>query len=85
MTKQQSFLQVDPRDKLYADVEYILLDPSCSGSGIVNRFDALVDQQPEHQVDAEQSQTEQAARLDNLAEFQECAIAHAMTCTPTII
>lgn len=30
---QQDFLTVDPRDPKYSKVIYILLDPSCSGSG----------------------------------------------------
>jgi putative methyltransferase len=30
-------------DSMYAKVEYLLLDPSCSGSGIVSRLDHLVD------------------------------------------
>ena len=38
-----SFLEVDPNDPQYAKVEYFLLDPSCSGSGIVSRLDHLVD------------------------------------------
>lgn len=29
----QDFLKLDPADPQYKDVEYILLDPSCSGSG----------------------------------------------------
>lgn len=29
----KDFLSVDPLDKKYEDVEYILVDPSCSGSG----------------------------------------------------
>ena len=33
-------LQLRPTE--YDKVEYILLDPSCSGSGIVNRDDHLV-------------------------------------------
>lgn len=36
------FTQADP--KHYPDVTRILLDPSCSGSGIVNRLDYLVEQ-----------------------------------------
>ena len=32
-------LQINPTD--YKTVEYILLDPSCSGSGITNRDDHL--------------------------------------------
>ncbi|XP_062485682.1 28S rRNA (cytosine-C(5))-methyltransferase [Pezoporus occidentalis] len=34
---QQDFLTVDPGDPKYSKVAYILLDPSCSGSGMVNR------------------------------------------------
>jgi len=34
---------VDPKDDKFANVEYILLDPSCSGSGIVSRLDYLID------------------------------------------
>ncbi|KAG9076475.1 hypothetical protein FS749_011751 [Ceratobasidium sp. UAMH 11750] len=35
------FLAQDPRDSRFAKVTHILLDPSCSGSGIVNRLDHL--------------------------------------------
>lgn len=38
-----SFLDVDPLNPEFSKVEYILLDPSCSGSGIVNRMDYLID------------------------------------------
>lgn len=40
-----NFLDIDPNDPQYQYVEYILLDPSCSGSGIVNRFNHLTDSQ----------------------------------------
>jgi len=29
----KDFLRVDPFNPMYKDVEYILVDPSCSGSG----------------------------------------------------
>lgn len=35
----QDFLQVDPNAKMYSNVGALLLDPSCSGSGIVGRDD----------------------------------------------
>ena len=35
----RDFLKVDPNDPLYAGVEYILVDPSCSGSGNVDNGD----------------------------------------------
>ena len=31
--KCQDFLAVNPKDNRYRDVEYILVDPSCSGTG----------------------------------------------------
>jgi len=35
----QDFLKIDPSK--YQDVKYILLDPSCSGSGIVKRLESI--------------------------------------------
>jgi putative methyltransferase len=35
----QDFLKIDPHDPKYANVGALLLDPSCSGSGIVGRDD----------------------------------------------
>lgn len=32
----QDFLKVDPESPQYRDVEYVLLDPSCSGSGLTS-------------------------------------------------
>ena len=40
-----SIFQIRHDDEFYSKVEYILLDPSCSGSGIVSRMDDLVDEQ----------------------------------------
>jgi len=34
-----SFLDIDPNNPKFKDIEYILVDPSCSGSGLVNRLD----------------------------------------------
>ncbi|PIA16491.1 S-adenosyl-L-methionine-dependent methyltransferase, partial [Coemansia reversa NRRL 1564] len=65
------FLSIDPLDSEYAEVEYALVDPSCSGSGIVNRMDTLVDSS---NVNDETDK----ARLHNLAKFQTLIILHAM-------
>ncbi|KAF8529826.1 williams-Beuren syndrome critical region protein 20 copy A [Gautieria morchelliformis] len=65
------FLSVDPRDSRYAGVSHILLDPSCSGSGIVNRLDYLQD------IDQENDDA-QEARLGKLSTFQVTMIKHAM-------
>ncbi|KAF7327438.1 SAM-MT-RSMB-NOP domain-containing protein [Mycena kentingensis (nom. inval.)] len=65
------FLTVDPQDSKYAQVTHILLDPSCSGSGIVNRLDYLLESEQDGQ-DVEDD------RLQKLASFQLMMIKHAM-------
>ncbi len=37
------FLQADPADPQFAAVTHILCDPSCSGSGMVNRHDQALE------------------------------------------
>ncbi|KAJ2857660.1 hypothetical protein J3B02_000857 [Coemansia erecta] len=71
------FLDVDPLNPLYADVECALLDPSCSGSGIVNRLDALVDGFVAL-VQGQEQHRSNATRLESLAEFQIAVVLHAM-------
>ncbi|KAI0671520.1 S-adenosyl-L-methionine-dependent methyltransferase [Trametes maxima] len=65
------FLATSPKDSKYSNVTHILLDPSCSGSGIVNRLDHLLDNEQENDADSE--------RLNKLAAFQLKMIRHAMT------
>ncbi|EIW67267.1 hypothetical protein TREMEDRAFT_72198 [Tremella mesenterica DSM 1558] len=67
--RNSDFLESNPRDEQFAKVTRILLDPSCSGSGIVNRLDYL--------VEAEVDESGQAERLDKLAAFQLQMILHA--------
>jgi len=43
--------QIRHDDRLFSKVEYILLDPSCSGSGIVSRMDKYVDDDNSEEVD----------------------------------
>lgn len=74
-----SFLEVDPLDPKYESVEYVLLDPSCSGSGIVNRQDELVDAYV--QLVGQQSNDKRGTgvgRAQALAEFQLSVVLHAM-------
>ncbi|KAJ6468438.1 S-adenosyl-L-methionine-dependent methyltransferase [Mycena sanguinolenta] len=66
------FLTVDPLDSKFAKVTHILLDPSCSGSGIVNRLDYLLE------TEEEEDQEEKEERLNKLASFQLMMIRHAM-------
>ena len=69
--KLQSFLEVNPNDPLYKNVKAIMLDPSCSGSGMVNRLDHLMDMNNNKNKNSEED------RLNNLATFQLNALKHA--------
>jgi len=69
-TINQDFLAVDPKDPRFSSVTHILVDPSCSGSGIINRLDHLLDTEP-----AEENE----GRLQRLAAFQSVMLRHAMT------
>ncbi|XP_008287455.1 28S rRNA (cytosine-C(5))-methyltransferase [Stegastes partitus] len=63
----QDFLKVDPDSPQYKDVEFILLDPSCSGSGMVClRDNTSADQEKEQ------------ARLASLASFQLRCLNHGL-------
>uniref|UniRef100_A0A8C8SBP1 28S rRNA (cytosine-C(5))-methyltransferase n=1 Tax=Pelusios castaneus TaxID=367368 RepID=A0A8C8SBP1_9SAUR len=61
----QDFLAVDPSDPKYSNVTDILLDPSCSGSGMVNRLPV-------------EESAPSPARLRALAAFQRKALGHAL-------
>ncbi|NXL53372.1 NSUN5 methyltransferase, partial [Podilymbus podiceps] len=63
---QQDFLTVDPGDPKYSKVTYILLDPSCSGSGMVNRG-------PREEA------APSAKRLWALAAFQRKVLSHCLS------
>ncbi|KAJ3293235.1 putative 28S rRNA (cytosine-C(5))-methyltransferase [Rhizoclosmatium sp. JEL0117] len=80
--KRMSFLDVDPNDKMYAGVEYILLDPSCSGSGITRRLDHLLIQSDtataeEEELDENGGIVSGEARIKALADFQVEVLMHA--------
>jgi len=66
------FLSTDFKDEKYSRVTHILLDPSCSGSGIVNRLDRLL----ESEVGS--SEAAHTERLAKLAAFQLQMLRHAM-------
>ncbi|XP_054857162.1 28S rRNA (cytosine-C(5))-methyltransferase [Eublepharis macularius] len=61
----QDFLATDPRDSKYSQVKYILLDPSCSGSGMTNRLPV-------------EENAPLPERLQALAGFQRKMLAHAL-------
>jgi len=65
------FLTMDPSDPQFSLVTHILLDPSCSGSGIVSRLDHLLETESENDATRED-------RLAKLSAFQLMMIKHAM-------
>lgn len=68
--RHEDFLKSDPKDKKYKNVRNILLDPSCSGSGIVNSLDRI--------ADTKDDKTEEQ-RIESLSNFQIVALKHAMS------
>lgn len=79
----QSFLEVDPDDDKYRGVRSILLDPSCSGSGMNNRLDHLLDIASSRDKALEPGMDEYeedvANRLQSLADFQLEALLKAFS------
>jgi ABC-type branched-subunit amino acid transport system ATPase component len=76
-TERQGVCQSYQNVRLYEQLALInsLLDPSCSGSGIVNRLDYLLaEQETQDETDAK------AERLEKLASFQLQMIQHAFKC-----
>ncbi len=64
------FLNMNPEDKRFANLRSILLDPSCSGSGIVSQPD---------RIGFGDDDTDQ--RIESLSNFQITALKHAMSFT----
>ncbi|XP_069470880.1 28S rRNA (cytosine-C(5))-methyltransferase isoform X2 [Ambystoma mexicanum] len=65
----EDFLKVDPKDPKFKSVQHILLDPSCSGSGIVDRMNDVTDDMGSSSMD----------RLQALATFQLKVLNHALS------
>ncbi|KAL7440993.1 hypothetical protein ACHAXH_007962 [Discostella pseudostelligera] len=70
------FLKVDPDDPKFAHVRAILLDPSCSGSGIVNSPDRWMESIDN---DDDGAQQKDMKRIQSLSNFQLVALKHAMS------
>ena len=86
IAERKDFLTTNPSD--FGSVTHMLLDPSCSGSGIVNRLDFLkedddvedssFDPSDNAPLSVENSgQTKLERRLHQLSEFQLLMIRHA--------
>eukprot|EP01095_Lingulamoeba_sp_RSL-Kostka_P015369 TRINITY_DN7053_c0_g2_i1.p1 TRINITY_DN7053_c0_g2~~TRINITY_DN7053_c0_g2_i1.p1 ORF type:complete len:401 (-),score=95.36 TRINITY_DN7053_c0_g2_i1:208-1386(-) len=69
-----NFLDVDVDDDKYATVEYIQVDPSCSGSGIQSRIDDLL-----LSVIYKKNNNENKNRLIALAKFQYRIVSKALS------
>ncbi|XP_055964233.1 28S rRNA (cytosine-C(5))-methyltransferase [Sorex fumeus] len=65
---EKDFLSVPPSDQRYQQVQYILLDPSCSGSGMLSR-----------QLEEPGAGGPSRERLQALAGFQQRALGHALS------
>eukprot|EP00927_Polykrikos_kofoidii_P057405 TRINITY_DN51532_c0_g1_i1.p1 TRINITY_DN51532_c0_g1~~TRINITY_DN51532_c0_g1_i1.p1 ORF type:complete len:620 (+),score=88.42 TRINITY_DN51532_c0_g1_i1:84-1943(+) len=70
------FLACDPTSKPFCDVEVVLADPSCSGSGL-----------PEHHLEAGTASSPGKQRLRKLAAFQGRILHHALSfpCARTVV
>ncbi|PLW13503.1 hypothetical protein PCANC_15609 [Puccinia coronata f. sp. avenae] len=64
------FLAVDPCDERFKNVSHIMVDPSCSGSGISNRLDHLSQAGPNNKRDDN--------RIQALSRFQTTIVSHAL-------
>ena len=61
-----NFTTIDPLDIRFTDVTHILLDPSCSGSGL-------------DRLDYNTSESDNSTRLRNLSTFQTRLLKHALS------
>lgn len=66
VTKHLDFLRTKPTD--YSNIKGILLDPSCSGSGIFTSLDRMAD-----------GEEDGSDRIEHLSNFQLTALQHAMS------
>ncbi|XP_028398087.1 probable 28S rRNA (cytosine-C(5))-methyltransferase [Dendronephthya gigantea] len=71
-TKHEDFLKVDPNDLAYTNAQYILVDPSCSGSGMINRLDYAT-------CSSDNMDAEEKKRIYSLGQFQVKVLSHALS------
>lgn len=82
------FLRVNHEDELYANVEAVLVDPSCSGSGVVRALDRVIERtvpvkrqfsrSDESNKDKVTEESSYSRRILQLQSFQESIIQKAM-------
>lgn len=81
--RNEDFLEMDPANH-DRPIHYMLLDPSCSGSGIVNRLDYLTSTDTEQDniediLPRDDQSSVPSSRLSALAALQTKMIRHAMS------
>ncbi|CAO1625051.1 unnamed protein product [Sympodiomycopsis kandeliae] len=80
---KMDFLSTDPNAAPWNTITHMLLDPSCSGSGIVNRLDWLTaatkrdNSSEENDVEEGQEGDDEQSRLQKLSDIQLKMIEHA--------
>jgi len=86
VTECGDFLQADPQAPKFANLRAILLDPSCSGSGITDSLDRLVDRVAEREERTKATGKSNGgnercdtSKIDGLVRFQKAALAKAMS------
>lgn len=83
---KMDFLATDPTEAPWNEITHMLLDPSCSGSGIVGRLDWLTakvgpsSEEQEVETEEDAGQDNQASRLQKLSDVQVRMIEHAFQC-----
>lgn len=77
--KQCDFLTTDPvRDTRWRNVRAVLVDPSCSGSGLGHRVDHAKDDDDENACDSDGGVVDKMERVKALASFQKRILRHAL-------
>ena len=72
---QEDFLKSDPGDERYASVWGILLDPTCSGSGMRG---TRIELSSSTRAKSKEGKTEYQAKVSALSDFQVKMVSHAM-------
>lgn len=74
------FLAVDTNDPIFAEVKSVLVDPSCSGSGVVRSLDRVYERvKNSSALNVEAATNVSAERIEQLRKFQVKAIKQAMS------
>lgn len=77
VTLHEDFLKADPKNNIYKNVRCILLDPSCSGSGIIDNPDRFL--HPAGTGDESTGKGNKGDRIKTLSNFQLLILKHAMS------